>query len=277
MRATPGVPARPALGAAGAAEGWAAARGGGGGRRGGSGGGGRCRFAGAHPLDHREHVVAGDPAALAGPDDLGRGQLVFAEQAADRGTHARVRIAGGGRGRRSRGRRSRGGRCGRGRGAFRSFGLRSRAGSRSGRSVGAGSGRRSLGRCLDLRAATVGRGRRGLLRRCGGLGSRAAGLLVGLDHRDLGVVRDRGALLGEDLLEHARERRRHLGVDLVGDDLDERLVLRDRVAGLLQPLADRPLGHALAELGHRHLGHVCSSFEGRRPAGIGRDRISVGI
>ena len=90
-----------------------------------------------------------------------------------------------------------------------------------------------------------------------GLGAPVRAALVGrLDDRDLGVVRDRRPFLDEDLLEDAGERRRDLGVDLVGDDLEERLVLRDRVAGLLQPLADRPLGDALAELGHRHLGHV---------------------
>ena len=261
MRGTLGVPARSALGAAGgvaagaaaggvagAADAWAVAA---------RGGWGRCRFAGAHPLDDREHVVAGDPAALASPDDLRSGQLVFAEQAADRGTHASVGIARGGR----RGGGRRGGGCGRGRGAFRTFRLarRRRIGSRSVRPVGAGFGGRS--RCRGL----FGRG--GFLLRRRGLSRCAAGLLLGLDHGDLGVVRDGGAFLGEDLLEHARERRRHLGVDLVGDDLEERLVLRDRIARLLQPLADRPLGHALAELGHRHLGHVCSSFEGRRPAG----------
>ncbi len=58
----------------------------------------------------------------------------------------------------------------------------------------------------------------------------------------------------------ALERGRDLGVDLVGDDLEQGFVLVDMIAGLLEPLADRPLGDALAELGHRHLRHVrCSS------------------
>ena len=87
------------------------------------------------------------------------------------------------------------------------------------------------------------------------LGGSGALLFGRLDHRDLGVVRDGGALLDEDLLQDARERRRDLGIDLVGDDLEQRLVLLDGVAWLLEPLADRPLGHALAELRHRHLGH----------------------
>ena len=43
----------------------------------------------------------------------------------------------------------------------------------------------------------------------------------------------------------------------------ERLVLVDVVAGLLEPLPDRALGDALAELGHRHLGHVRRSSEVR--------------
>ena len=120
---------------------------------------------------------------------------------------------------------------------------------------GLGRGRRRLGR------GCRGRGRTPPVR--GGLG-RVPGAVVGrLDDRDLGVVRDRRAFLDEDLAQDALERRRHLGVDLVGDDLDERLVLRDMVARLLEPFPDRPLGNALAELGHRHLGHVRRSSEVR--------------
>ena len=44
-----------------------------------------------------------------------------------------------------------------------------------------------------------------------------------------------------------------LGVDLVGRDLDERLVGLDRVALLLVPLEDGALGHRLAHRGQRHL------------------------
>src|SRR6185436_16103355 len=73
--------------------------------------------------------------------------------------------------------------------------------------------------------------------------------------------------LGKDLAQGPLERRRDLRVDLVGHDLDQRLVLGDMIARLLQPLPDRPLGDALAELGHRHLGHVrCSSVVTGRPA-----------
>ena len=45
----------------------------------------------------------------------------------------------------------------------------------------------------------------------------------------------------------------HLGVDLVGRDLDERLVDLDRVADLLEPLEDRAFGHRFAHLGHGDL------------------------
>ena len=150
----------------------------------------------------------------------------------------------GGRGRRY------GRRCARGGGWRARLGRRVRfiGAGRTGRGRvdgGRGVGRRRCGRC------------RGCVRRR--LGGRGA--LVGrLDHRDLGVVGDGRPLLDEDLLEHALEWRRNLGIDLVGDDLEERLVLGDVVARLLEPLADRPLGDALAELGHRHLRHVLCSF-----------------
>ncbi len=42
----------------------------------------------------------------------------------------------------------------------------------------------------------------------------------------------------------------HLGVDLVGRDLEEDVVLGYRVADLLQPLGDRALGDRFAQLGH---------------------------
>ena len=133
----------------------------------------------------------------------------------------------------------------------------------AGRLVGAGAGR-GPGSAGWLRRAAA----RGMRRRCRarprGAG-RGRAVVSRLDDRDLGVVRDGRALLGQDLLEDALERRRDLGVDLVGDDLEQRLVLVDVVAGLLQPLADRPLGDALAELGHRHLGHVRWSSESRDP------------
>ena len=58
------------------------------------------------------------------------------------------------------------------------------------------------------------------------------------------------ALLNEDLLDDAGAGARNLGVDLVGRDLEQRLVGLDRFTLLLQPLEDRPLRD-----GHAHLGH----------------------
>ncbi len=45
----------------------------------------------------------------------------------------------------------------------------------------------------------------------------------------------------------------HLGVHLVGGDLDQRLVGRDRVALLLMPFENRAFGHRFAHRGHRDL------------------------
>ena len=71
--------------------------------------------------------------------------------------------------------------------------------------------------------------------------------------------RDGLAVLGGDLAEHAGGRRRHLDRHLVGFELDQRLVDRDRIARLLEPLADGRLGHGFAERGHADFGHcMCS-------------------
>ena len=61
---------------------------------------------------------------------------------------------------------------------------------------------------------------------------------------------DRLALLDEDLADDAGRGRRHLGVDLVGRDLEQRLVGLDRVADLLGPLRDRALRDGDAHLRH---------------------------
>src|SRR5436190_1278741 len=50
---------------------------------------------------------------------------------------------------------------------------------------------------------------------------------------------------------------RDLGVDLVGGDLEQGLVLGDGVAWLLEPLRDRPLVDRDAHLGHHDL-DLCS-------------------
>ena len=59
--------------------------------------------------------------------------------------------------------------------------------------------------------------------------------------------------LDEDPDERAGDGRGHLGVDLVGRDLEQRLVGLDLVADLLVPLEHRSLGHRIAHLGHGDL------------------------
>ena len=220
---------------------------------------GADRLAGPDRLDVVDDVLAGDPPAAAGPDDLGRGEPVLAEQAANGRGHPGVRVAPG------LGRRATvgGGRRPSARPSVRSPGRGARR-TRPGRSPARGGGgcwaivRRAASRAAAAASAGRGRGRR--------LG-RPSERVGRLDDRDLGVVRDRRAFLDEDLGQGALERRRHLGVDLVGDDLEQRLVLVDMVARLLEPLPDRPLGDALAELGHRHLGHGSVP-----PLGVGQGR-----
>ena len=78
------------------------------------------------------------------------------------------------------------------------------------------------------------------------------------DDGQLGADLDGGALLHEDLGDEAGSGRRDLGVDLVGRDLEEDLVLRDGVAHLLVPAGDGSFGDGLAQLGHDDVGHPCS-------------------
>ena len=162
-------------------------------------------------------------------------------------------------------------RAGGGRGHLAGSALVASGGSCRGRGCSAASGRSAR---LSLRSSAASAGRlavggsaaAGASLVAGGASERCPGPVAfvgGLDDRDLGVVGDGRAFLGQDLAQHPLERRRDLGVDLVRDDLDQRLVLGDVVARLLEPLPDRPLGDALAELGHRHLGHVRSSSEVR--------------
>src|SRR5256885_186004 len=90
----------------------------------------------------------------------------------------------------------------------------------------------------------------------GGGAARALGAGVGgaraldLDLRDLGADGDRHALGDGDLEQGALEGGGDLGVHLVGDDLDQRLVLLDEVALLFQPAIDGALGDRLTQLGH---------------------------
>ncbi len=136
---------------------------------------------------------------------------------------------------------------------------------------GTGSGRSRISDRLLRRGFDLGgrRFRLGRLRRGGGLRFRLRlwfGLRFGFggrrrlgggaasvaDHRefrtDLG-----GLVLGDDdFLQDAGERRRDLGVDLVGGDLDQGLVDGDLVADFLEPAGDSAFGDALTESRHLH-------------------------
>ena len=72
--------------------------------------------------------------------------------------------------------------------------------------------------------------------------------------------------------EHAGGRRRHLDRHLVGLELDQRLVDRDRIARLLEPLADGRLGHRFAERGHADFSHDSPSSSAR----LVRHRVMAG-
>ena len=63
------------------------------------------------------------------------------------------------------------------------------------------------------------------------------------------------AVLGRDLAEHTGGWRRHFDGDLVGLELDQRLVHRDGVAGLLEPAADGGFRHGLAERRNTNFSH----------------------
>ena len=107
-----------------------------------------------------------------------------------------------------------------------------------------GAGLRLGHRLLVLMSTGLGlRNRHGRRRRCG---DRA----FGGDRREQRPHLDRLALGDEDLLDDAAARARDLRVDLVGRDLEQRLVGGDRLARLLEPLRDRPLRDGNAHLGH---------------------------
>ena len=66
---------------------------------------------------------------------------------------------------------------------------------------------------------------------------------------------------GELLAHHARNRRRHLDRDLVGFEAGDRLVERNRFAGLFQPFADRRFGDAFTQGGDFDFGaHLLRSL-----------------
>ena len=122
------------------------------------------------------------------------------------------------------------------------------AGSGSARGGGDGLGS-GLGRGRDGLGFGLGRRDRRLRRRRA-VGPGRAGRCDDCEHRaDL----DRRPLLHEDLGDDTLARARHLGVDLVGRDLEQRLVQRDGLALLLEPLGDGAFGHGDTHLGHHHL------------------------
>ena len=75
-----------------------------------------------------------------------------------------------------------------------------------------------------------------------------------VDGADDGVDLHGRAFSNLDLLQRAGGGRRNLGVDLVGRDLEERLVALDGVARLLEPLGDGAFGDGFAHLGHDYIG-----------------------
>ena len=97
-------------------------------------------------------------------------------------------------------------------------------------------------------------------RRGGGLRAIATRLHAPDDLADRhGVAR-----LGEDLSHHPGGGSGNLGVDLVGRDLDDRLVGLDGVAWLLGPLEDHALGDRLAHGRHRDLDGLAGGLVGGR-------------
>ena len=155
----------------------------------------------------------------------------------------------------------------------------------AGAGVGGRCGRRrsssGLGRSGRWRGRGAARGRRPAARRHGagstGAGSAGAGSgAAGATSAPAGAMRASTVPTStvspswhEDLGEDALAGARHLGVDLVGRDLEQRLVARDRLARLLEPLRDRALGDGHAHLRHHDLGlrscaHISScTGEGR--------------
>jgi hypothetical protein len=110
-----------------------------------------------------------------------------------------------------------------------------------------GLGLGGLSRCgLSSRGLLGGRGRLlggGFLGRGGG-----AGAFAGVaDHGEFGADLDGLVLGGLDLEQGAGDRRRDLGVDLVGRDLQQGLVDGNRVTDLLEPAGDGSFGDALPE------------------------------
>ena len=97
-------------------------------------------------------------------------------------------------------------------------------------------------------------GRSRLRARCAGCRRRRSSGPGGADDGHHVVDLHRGAGLYLDLGKHACGGRGNLGIHFIGRDLEERLVLLHCVAGLFQPLGNRPFENRLAHLGHDHFG-----------------------
>jgi hypothetical protein len=82
---------------------------------------------------------------------------------------------------------------------------------------------------------------------------------------------DRLAVLRDDLAEHAGGRRRHFERDLVGFELDQRLVAFTAVAGLLEPFADGRFADGFAEGRYADFGRHLRRYLGTRPSGAPGD------
>src|SRR5712691_7715236 len=78
----------------------------------------------------------------------------------------------------------------------------------------------------------------------------------GLDHREHGSHRHRGARLDQNRLEHAARNGGNFSRHLVGFDVEERLVRFDAVADFLVPVRHGTLGNRFAQLRHDHI-HSC--------------------
>ncbi len=92
------------------------------------------------------------------------------------------------------------------------------------------------------------------------LGVVARGLALVTDDGEERAHLDGVVLVDLDLEQRARDRRGDLGVDLVGGDLEQRLVDGDGVADLLQPARDGALGDGLTQFREVDFGGQCSSF-----------------
>ncbi len=213
----------------------------------------RCRSCRCRVVRGVEHVLAGDAPTGAAALDGGDVEPPLGHEAAhDRRGQRGVALAVGG-GRRVVGRHGLRLRSRRRVGAERDRGWRDRLGrGRRGRRFGCRL-RHGLRCRLRRRLRRRFRLRLRLGRRC--LGCRGSRRRAGrvAHHREAGADLHRLALRHEDLGDHARRGRRHLRVDLVGRDLEQRLVGIDVLADLLQPARDGAFRDRLPELGHRHV------------------------